>query len=294
MKINVIDQFGYSSDIPVQVFTFSGGEVHVKLDMAAFSLLNFIGVKVQIHQEIRTSDDFMAVVMAKDALDEIFRFYPNTPIELYSLYVPYARQDRYCEQGEAFGVRTFARLLNSLNFSRVVIADPHSEVTPAVINNLQIMPQHEIAFYMLGWKLRMDNFELVSPDGGALKKIFKLGTQMNLKVHCADKIRDTATGDIIRTDISVQDFGGANLMIVDDICDGGRTFIELAKVLRDRNAGRIELFVTHGIFSKGVDVFEGYVDCIHSFNVWENNVKGTNTHGLLVENQVEVQKVFVK
>ena len=294
MKINVIDQFGYSSDIPVQVFTFSGGEVHVKLDMTAFSLINFIGVKVQIHQEIRTSDDFMAVVMAKDALDEIFRFYPNTPIELYSLYVPYARQDRYCEQGEAFGVRTFARLLNSLNFSRVVIADPHSEVTPAVINNLQIMPQHEIAFYMLGWKLRMDNFELVSPDGGALKKIFKLGTQMNLKVHCADKIRDTATGDIIRTDISVQDFGGANLMIVDDICDGGRTFIELAKVLRDRNAGRIELFVTHGIFSKGVDVFEGYVDCIHSFNVWENNVKGTNTHGLLVENQVEVQKVFVK
>lgn len=294
MKINVIDQFGYSSDIPVQVFTFSGGEVHVKLDMAAFSLLNFIGVKVQIHQEIRTSDDFMAVVMAKDALDEIFRFYPNTPIELYSLYVPYARQDRYCEQGEAFGVRTFARLLNSLNFSRVVVADPHSEVTPAVINNLQIMPQHEIAFYMLGWKLRMDNFELVSPDGGALKKIFKLGTQMNLKVHCADKIRDTATGDIIRTDISVQDFGGANLMIVDDICDGGRTFIELAKVLRDRNAGRIELFVTHGIFSKGVDVFEGYVDCIHSFNVWENNVKGTNTHGLLVENQAEVQKVFVK
>ena len=294
MKINVIDQFGYSSDIPVQVFTFSGGEVHVKLDMTAFSLINFIGVKVQIHQEIRTSDDFMSVVMAKDALDEIFRFYPNTPIELYSLYVPYARQDRYCEQGEAFGVRTFARLLNSLNFSRVVIADPHSEVTPAVINNLQIMPQHEIAFYMLGWKLRMDNFELVSPDGGALKKIFKLGTQMNLKVHCADKIRDTATGDIIRTDISVQDFGGANLMIVDDICDGGRTFIELAKVLRDRNAGRIELFVTHGIFSKGVDVFEGYVDCIHSFNVWENNVKGTNTHGLLVENQAEVQKLFVK
>lgn len=294
MKINVIDQFGYSSDIPVQVFTFSGGEVHVKLDMTDFSLINFIGVKVQIHQEIRTSADFMAVVMAKDALDEIFRFYPNTPIELYSLYVPYARQDRYCEQGEAFGVRTFARLLNSLNFSRVVIADPHSEVTPAVINNLQIMPQHEIAFYMLGWKLRMDNFELVSPDGGALKKIFKLGTQMNLKVHCADKIRDTATGDIIRTDISVQDFGGANLMIVDDICDGGRTFIELAKVLRDRNAGRIELFVTHGIFSKGVDVFEGYVDCIHSFNVWENNVKGTNTNGLLVENQVEVQKLFVK
>ena len=74
------------------------------------------------------------------------------------------------------------------------------------------------------------------------------------------RYRDTATGNIIRTDISVQDFKGANLMIVDDICDGGRTFIELAKVLRERNAGKIELFITHGIFSKGVDVFDGYVD----------------------------------
>lgn len=295
MKINIIDQFGNGNIIPVKVFTFSGGEVHVKIDMEAIKAAYIDTTnskKVEIHQDIRSSDDFMAVVMAKDALDEIFRFHP-VPIELFSLYVPYARQDRYCEKGEAFGVKAFSRLLNALGFSRVVIADPHSEVTPAVITNLDVIPQHEIAFHMLGWKLRMENFELVSPDGGALKKIFKLGTQMNLKVHCADKIRDTATGDIIRTDISVQDFQGANLMIVDDICDGGRTFIELAKVLRERNAGKIELFVTHGIFSKGVDVFDGYVDCIHSFNVWENNVQDTNTKGLLVINQKEVQRQIV-
>lgn len=296
MKINIIDQFGNGNLIPVKVFTFSGGEVHVKIDMEAIKEA-FIDTtnsqRVEIHQDIRSSDDFMAVVMAKDALDEIFRFHP-VPIELFSLYVPYARQDRYCEKGEAFGVKAFGRLLNALGFSRVVIADPHSEVTPAVVNNLDTIAQHDIAFKMLGWKLRMENFELVSPDGGALKKIFKLGTKMNLQVHCADKIRDTATGDIIRTDISVQDFKGANLMIVDDICDGGRTFIELAKVLRERNAGKIELYVTHGIFSKGVDVFDGYLDCIHSFNVWEGNVQDTNTKGLLVVNQKEVQQLILK
>lgn len=296
MKINIIDQWGHDNDIPVKVFTFSGGEVHVKIDMEAFekSFIDLPSVqRIEVHQDIRSSDHFMSVVMVKDALDELFRFNPK-PVELFSLYVPYARQDRYCEKGEAFGVKAFARLLNALNFSRVVIADPHSEVTPAVVNNLDTIAQHDIAFKMLGWKLRMENFELVSPDGGALKKIFKLGTQMNLQVHCADKIRDTATGDIIRTDISVQDFKGANLMIVDDICDGGRTFIELAKVLRERNAGKIELYVTHGIFSKGVDVFDGYVDCIHSFNVWEGNVQDTNTKGLLVVNQKEVQQLILK
>lgn len=295
MKINIIDQWGHDNGIPVKVFTFSGGEVHVKIDMEAFksSFIDLTTIqKVEVHQDIRSSDGFMAVVMVKDALDEILRFNPK-PIELFSLYVPYARQDRYCEKGEAFCVKSFARLLNSLEFSRVVVADPHSEVTPAVINNLDAIPQDEIAFHALKWKLRMENFELVSPDGGALKKIFKLAKRMELPVHCADKIRDTATGDIIRTDISVQDFHGANLMIVDDICDAGRTFIELAKVLRERNAGKIELYVTHGIFSKGVDVFDGYIDCIHSFNVWENNVQDTNTKGILVVNQKEVQRQVI-
>uniref|UniRef100_A0AAU8HZM0 Ribose-phosphate pyrophosphokinase n=1 Tax=Klebsiella phage FKP3 TaxID=3231233 RepID=A0AAU8HZM0_9CAUD len=296
MKINVIDQWGHDNDISVKVFTFSGGEVHVKIDMEAFKY-SFIDLttiqKVEVHQDIRSSDDFMAVVMVKDALDEILRFNPK-PIELFSLYVPYARQDRYCEKGEAFGVKSFARLLNILEFSRVLVADPHSEVTPAVITNLDAISQDEIAFHVLKWKLRMENFELVSPDGGALKKIFKLAKRMELPVHCADKIRDTATGDIIRTDISVQDFHGANLMIVDDICDNGGTFLALGKLLKERNAGRVELYVTHGIFGKGIDIFDGIIDSIHCFNAWGNNIHGRNTKGILVENQEMLQKLIVK
>lgn len=293
MKINIIDQFGYANVIPVKVFTFSGGEVHVKLDMEAISEAH-INIatchKVEVHQDIRSSDDFMAVVMVKDALDEIFLFHPK-PIELFSLYTPYARQDRYCEKGEAFGVKSFSRLLNALNFSRVVIADPHSDVTPAVINNLYVIPQEEIAFHMLKWKLKSEDFSLVSPDGGALKKIFKLSKMMELDVHCAEKIRDTKTGAIVKTDINVEDFGGRNLMIVDDICDGGRTFIELAKVLRERNAGKIELYVTHGIFSNGLDELSKHFDCIHSFNVWKNNV---DNPGVLVQNQDVIQTQIIE
>lgn len=134
---------------------------------------------------------------------------------------------------------------------------------------------------------------LVSPDGGALKKIFKLATPMDLDVVCAEKIRDTKTGKVVRTEVPRQDFEGRNVMIVDDICDGGRTFIELAKVLRQRNVGKVELYVTHGIFSNGMDELMSYFDCIHSFNVWENNVDlkteaWNNT--VLVRNQKEVQE----
>ena len=58
-------------------------------------------------------------------------------------------------------------------------------------------------------------------------------------------------------------------MIVDDICDGGQTFIELAKALEKQGAHQIFLYVTHGIFSKGLDTLKVYfsgVYCYHSLS----------------------------
>lgn len=271
-------------EVEVKVFTFSGGEQHVQIGKLKEGMK--FGSRVIIEHEVRTSADLMTLVMAKNAIDHLLNFVPHQ-VELVMLYVPYARQDRVCEKGEAFGLEAFASIINSLNFARVTVADPHSDVTQALIKNLFIIPQEDIAFHALRWKLRKEDFALVSPDGGALKKIFKLSKKMDLPVHCADKIRDTATGEIIRTSINVDDFQGKNLMIVDDICDGGRTFIELAKVLRERNAGKIELYVTHGIFSKGMKELNVNFDCIHSFNIWENNVDNPCK---LVQNQPELQQ----
>ena len=55
-------------------------------------------------------------------------------------------------------------------------------------------------------------------------------------------------------------------MIVDDICDGGRTFTALATELRNITSGPIFLYVTHGIFSHGLDVFKGLIDKIYVAN----------------------------
>jgi ribose-phosphate pyrophosphokinase len=51
--------------------------------------------------------------------------------------------------------------------------------------------------------------------------------------------------------------GARDFLIVDDICDGGRTFIELAKVLRPLTSGQVKLYVTHGIFSAGFEALAG-------------------------------------
>jgi ribose-phosphate pyrophosphokinase len=57
--------------------------------------------------------------------------------------------------------------------------------------------------------------------------------------------------------------------IVDDICDGGRTFIELSKELKKRNCGNVYLIISHGIFSKGIDVLREHftkVFCTNSIS----------------------------
>ena len=56
-------------------------------------------------------------------------------------------------------------------------------------------------------------------------------------------------------------------VIVDDICDGGRTFTEIAKAIRDQlpNA-KIYLIVTHGIFSAGEEPLKEYFEHVYTTN----------------------------
>ena len=69
----------------------------------------------------------------------------------------------------------------------------------------------------------------------------------------ASKERDVTNGKITGTSINVESLKGLPCYIVDDICDGGRTFVELAKILKEKNCGDIYLYVSHGIFSNGTD-----------------------------------------
>ena len=82
-------------------------------------------------------------------------------------------------------------------------------------------------------------------------------------IHC-EKIRNVKNGEILETIVHKEDLGGHDAIIVDDICVGGRTFIEIAKILKKRNCGKITLMVSHGIFSNGLEVFRDLIDEIYT------------------------------
>ena len=121
-----------------------------------------------------------------------------------------------------------------------------------------------------------NKFYLISPDDGSNKKIFDLAKLIDYDgeiIRC-DKLRDIVTGNIIETIVYKDDLNGKDCLIVDDICDGGRTFIQLATALKQKNCGKIYLIVTHGIFSNGYDLLSEYIDGIFCTNSVKDIIDG--------------------
>ena len=257
--------------IPYKSFKFSGGEIQVKLLPANMEYSTIY--PVVFHATITNSDDLMELALVKDAVE---RFFSSASLKMSLIlpYMPYARQDRVCSPGEALSLRVAATFINSLGFDKIVVTDPHSDVTPALLNNCTVVDISEIFEKRLFNFAPLGNTVLVSPDAGANKKVLKLAQTLKVPIVRADKVRDVNTGDITGTVVHTEHLGDKPVLVVDDICDGGRTFIELAKALREKTNGPLNLYVTHGIFSKGLgDLLELYykIYCPYVFpNVAQN------------------------
>jgi ribose-phosphate pyrophosphokinase len=117
---------------------------------------------------------------------------------------------------------------------------------------------------------------LVSPDAGAYKKVFDVAKEFNIeKIITATKVRDLKTGQILHTEVPTPDMhNDIKYVIIDDICDGGRTFTEIAKAIKaTRPTAKIYLIVTHGIFSGGFAQLGEYFEQIFTTNSVKNVVK---------------------
>jgi ribose-phosphate pyrophosphokinase len=270
---------GYNTDKGLELmkyedFIFPAGEIGLKLDYRNYRIKN--SNEIQILARIINSNELIKLAMIKNAILNFVYDPKNIKIKLIMPYVPYGRQDRVCVKGEAFSLKVLTDYINFLNFDKVTIYDPHSDVTSALLNNVKIIDQLEIIKKFRSFSNQVFNGSVfVSPDAGSNKKTSKIaGFFEHSDFIRADKLRDLATGEIKETIVYTNDLEGRDVFICDDICDGGRTFIELAKTLKTKNCGKVYLFVTHGIFSKGVDVLlDNGIDRIFTTNSFDSKLK---------------------
>lgn len=269
-----------------QTWTFSAGEVGVRLEdveLTTKKVMNGLSHwHVSIVANITDSESLMELVMLDNAIKNYFA---NLNLaytqQLYIPYMPYGRQDRVAEQGESNSIVAFSNIINGLNHDSVYTLDPHSDVMLAVINGCTAIPQKSVVEHFINdkesSKILSEVDCVVSPDGGALKKIYQSSPlfEQDLHVVTANKHRNTKTGEvefIQLNDIKLNAL--KHFLLIDDICDGGRTFIECAKQIRKYNkAAYISLIVSHGIFSKGTKKLFDHFDYIFTTDSFQQTDK---------------------
>lgn len=203
-------------------------------------------------------------------LDYVEEYRPSLKFALALPYVPNARQDRVNGNKDltnVFSLKSVAKLLKSPSIIDVLITDPHSEVTPALLNSATIITQ-AVAFKRLQDHYDFEFDVVVSPDAGAIKKATEVSTITTRPLVIATKKRNPINNEITDTIIMGGDVKGKHAVIVDDICDGGRTFIALAKALKEQGASKVTLVVTHGIFSYGIEPLQEYIDEVYAYYNW--------------------------
>jgi len=245
--INGFPNFSQNDDVlSIETFNFLGGEVHVKLHDKRVEPFTHVFTRViTIYARANNSDDIMRILLTNDALKRM----GYEKIDLFIPYMPYARQDRVMVDGEPFSLKVFANMINSCGFNRVFVFDAHSDMVGGLIDNIHLITNSKFVELCIK-EICLETGSVpvwACPDSGAYKKVFKLADAVGYKgeIILCNKARDLSTGKIASFTVDKNDLGGNNIIVNDDICSKGGTFMGLAKELKKRNAGKIYLIVSH-------------------------------------------------
>jgi ribose-phosphate pyrophosphokinase len=148
-------------------------------------------------------------------------------------------------------------MINLRAFEKVVILDPHSPVVTTEIDNVVVYPLGLVAnqFEVNPWDA------VIAPDKGGQARAEEMAESLHQSVVYASKVRDVTTGRLSGFDVNVD--AGCHYLVSDDICDGGGTFIGLGEKIREQGA-TADLYVSHGIFSKGTDALKSIYNNIYT------------------------------
>lgn len=230
-------------------------------------MIYYNGIRIDFNQfpnkekylDIVIKDDKNHLVVFKyegdETLMELFFFMkefkrqqPNAYVELGLAYMPYSRMDRQ-QNIRIFSLKYVAELINSMGFSKVYILEPHSDTTCALVHNSERV---SVVGRLLDYAVRsrlidFDSEEdfIMLPDAGAEKNFAHIGAK---NICIGIKKRDFDTGRI--TDYSLhippgKDIFGKNVVIIDDLCSKGGTFVWAGELLYHHTPKSVSLITAH-------------------------------------------------
>jgi ribose-phosphate pyrophosphokinase len=195
-------------------------------------------------------------------------------------FLPGARQDRVNIDGDVlFTASSVAQMINLRGFEQVISVDPHSRVMPGFIYNFVEFPLAKVYE-----KLPKSYDGVIAPDKGAKARARTAARVLNKTVTYADKVRDPATGSLSGFAVNVDE--DKHYIVIDDIADGGGTFLGLGEKIAEQGA-TADLYVTHAIFSKGTDDLKKIYKNIYTTNSINNGQRPLDVIRLDVVTEME-------
>lgn len=225
--------------------TFPDGTLCM-LDMPSIDLQPYVNITWKYDKDSELVALQYIVYHIRENYPSIKDIYLNLP------YIPNARMDRVdpaCKNEQVFTLKYFAKIINSLNFSKVYVLDPHSNVSMALIDRVSEFPVCE--FIKQAIKEIKNNSDediiIYTPDAGAYKRYSTLLKTLNIPFIYGEKIRNFANGKIegLKVITNNLDIKGKTILMIDDIIAYGGTFYYSAEELKRQGVGKIFAYATH-------------------------------------------------
>lgn len=251
-----------NSTIDYEVITFPDGQIHFKMD-------NTINHKypVQVKCRIRNGNELFLLLQVLDVLN---RHGMKPAVHIY--YLLAARMDRVMSFGEPFTAKVVLDLLDKYE-AIYTIRDAHC-------SDLIFQRYNRYKFHLTSTSFPVENTRYVCyPDEGSRERCRSFGA---IPIIC-EKARDVETGDLSGFQIlEAKGYQENNqIMVLDDLCDGGGTFCGIIKELRKLNPSKVILQVTHAIQKQGIEKVAALYDEVYitnSYHDWDKEDLPKNVH----------------
>lgn len=224
----------------LEVSYFHNGESRIKdicEDIRDENLVDFI-FKTDYKNFNVNEDLFYLLFIA----NEVKKWNVKTTLRFWCM--PYQRMDRKCVN-DIFTLEAVCKYINWLKFDKIIIVDPHSDVTLKLLKNAEAI--YPIVDWLPGIKEKIgftDEDYIVFPDEGAQRRYSKYN--LGEKICYCKKKRNEITNFIVNSKVVKGNIKeGCKCIIIDDLCSSGSTLLKCSELLNNMGASEIYIVVTH-------------------------------------------------
>lgn len=243
------------SDVGLSKSTFPDGEIQVK----------FIE-EIDCREEYKVACRIVspADLFILQQVSDILRRH-EVRFSIYIYYLMGMRMDRVMSFLRPFTLKIVAGIVDGLGAESVTVYAPHSIVSEKMFRKTRFK-QESMKGLIYSGILSKENYLLVFPDKGAYSRY---RNEFSFDYTRCEKVRNPETGKIESIEFLDKNkiVSSTKALVIDDLLDGGGTFVGLAEKAKEINPEiELSLYTDHAVNREGLLKVSKHYDKVYTTN----------------------------